>query len=229
MNHTPPALLGLAGLVVGVGVVVVGVVGCADAQLGQAEITAPCAGSDADCDPEDVRAPVAAGARFDVEVAPAVAGALAVPLTLHPVDVDVVTVEDGVLKAVGPGLTAVLLLTDDGSAVDVIHVTVQKPERLTLHRSLNDDVVVDERPLPAAVQVFPGEELTLKLNVWSGAQALAGDADDAWSVDNPAFRLIDQGFGRERRLRAPDEAGSANVVVTVASGLSVAVRLEVVQ
>lgn len=221
-----PAWAG-AGLVV-VAVGVVGVAGCSDGQLGQAQLDTPCAATDADCTGEEARAPIAAGARFDLVVAPRLSGALAVPLHLRPVDGDVVGLDDGVLVAGRPGLTAVLLLTEDEVVVDVVHVAVQKPERLTLHRSLEQGVTVDERPLPSSIEVFPGEELTLRLNVWSGAQALGGDTDDAWTSSNPDFQIIHQGFARERRLRAP-AAGSADVVVALPTGLSTTVHLEVVR
>jgi hypothetical protein len=210
--------------------------GCADAQLGQAQLQTPCAQSDAACDAagdassdvnSDVNAPIAAGARLDLIIRPSLQGALAVPLTLRPVDPEVVVLEEGMLRAVAPGISAVLLLAEDLSVIDVVHVSVQKAERLTLHRSLNNDVVVDERALPAVVQVFPGEEITLKLGVWAGAQQLGGDTGDLWSVTNPDYRLIDQGFARERRLRAPD-AGSSVVAVVLPTGLRTEVTLEVV-
>ncbi len=209
-------------------VVVVASLGCSDGQLGQAQLDTPCASTDADCTGEEARAPIAQGARFDLVVAPKLSGALAVPLHLRPVDPDVVGLDDGVLVAGKPGLTAVLLLTDTDEVVDVMHVTVQKPEQLTLHRSLQQGVVVDDRPLPPSIEVFPNEELTLRLNVWSGAQQLGGDTDDAWTTSNSAFQIIHQGFARERRVRAPAE-GSADVVVTLPTGLSTTVHFEVVQ
>lgn len=208
------------------------VVGCADAQLGQAQLSAPCASTDAACaagTDDGVRAPIAAGARFDISIATRLSGALAVPLHLRPVDADVVGIDDGgTLVAGKPGLTAVLILTENEEVVDLVHVAVQKPARLTLHRSLQEGVVVDERPLPAVVQVFPNEELTLRLEAWSGAQALAGDTDDLWTSSNEDFQIINQGFARERRLRAPAD-GSTDVVVALPTGLSTTVHLEVVQ
>lgn len=222
-----------AGVVVVV--VVVGlssVVGACSEQLGQSQFDTPCAQTDVDCvgvsDDGGARAPVAVGAHFDLVVTPQLAGALSVPLHFRPVDAAVVGLSDGVLVAGKPGLTAVLLLTDSDEVVDVVHVAVQKPERLTLHRSLQDGaVVVDERPLPERIEVFPNEELTLRLNVWSGAQALDGDTDDAWTTSNPEFRIIHQGFARERRLRAP-ATGATDVVVALATGLSTTVRFEVI-
>lgn len=221
-NHLLPALG--AGLVV----VVAHAAACSDGQLGQAQLETPCAATDADCSGEEARAPIASGARFDLVVAPRLSGALAVPLLhLRPVDDDVVGLDDGVLVAGKPGLTAVLLLTDNDEVVDVVHVAVQKAEKLTLHRSLQQGVVVDERPLPSSIEVFPNEELTLRLNVWAGAQQLGGDTDDVWTSSDPAFQIIHQGFARERRLRAP-AAGSTDVVVALPTGLSTTVHLEVI-
>lgn len=232
MNHTRTSLApgGRRGDVVVCALFALSVVGCSDGQLGQAALTTPCAVTDANCDDGGggINAPIAAGARFDVVVKPALAGALSVPLRFRPVDDGVVTLDEGVLTAVAPGISAVLLMAEDNTVVDVVHVSVQKVERLTLHRSLNNDVVVDERPLPASVQVFPGEELTLKLSAWAGAQQLAGDTVDVWTSTNPDFRVIDQGFARERRVRAPDE-GSADLTVALPTGLNTTVHLEVIR
>ncbi len=199
---------------------------CTTGELAQTALSTPCAADDVTCQQRgDVDAPLAAGSVFALEVHPRIAGGTAVPVTLEAVDENVATVDDeGRVHAVAPGITAVLVLADDGSVLDFTHVAVAKADHLTFHRGGGADV--DERALPDAIQVLPGEELTLSLRVWQAGQQLLGEMGDAWSVDDDAFRIVDQGFALERRVRAPDE-GTA-VITVDALGLSRSLTLEVI-
>lgn len=204
--------------------------GCADrGQLAQTTLAAPCAAGDTACtsgEQSGVSSPIAAGAAFALEVKPAIAGGTAVPLTLQTVDQSIATVDGaGILHAVNPGITAVLILTDDGGVVDITHISVAKVERVSFHRGGGAEL--DERQLPARIELFPDEELTLSLRVWQGGQQLIGEMGDAWSVDNEAFRVLDQGFALERRIKAPTE-GSTTLDVDVL-GTRQSLILEVVQ
>jgi len=207
--------------------------GCAEGQLGQTTFSDPCASSDAACSAggsatvDDTRLPLAIGGRRPLVIRPDVLGALSAPLQLRPVAPDIIDVDGDVLIGNGEGIAAVLVVTDSGAVVDVVHVAVQKPQRMSLHRSVDGGAVVDERALPDAVKLFADEEINLRLGVYGGAQELAGDLGEAWAVDNPAFRLADQGFARERRLRAPAE-GSGTLTVTLPTGLTTTIRFEVI-
>jgi hypothetical protein len=223
MKNTPPlpsSLPGLAGLAV-----IVACSACADSgQLGQSSLSAPCAAG-ASCERDGVSSPIAAGATFALEVKPEIVGGTAVPLSLRAVDAAVAVVEpDGKLRATGPGITAVLILTEDGGVVDLTHIAVQKLDRISFHRGGGAEL--DERELPEAIQLFPEEELTLAVRVWHGGQQLIGEMRDAWRVDNPAFRLLDQGFAQERRIKAA-AAGSTTLAVDIFGNIHT-LRLEVV-
>ena len=199
-------------------------IGCADGQLAQSAVDAPCPAGDADCEAASTTAPLAAGARYALEIRPVIVGGTTASASLRSGDEAVLQIEDGGVRAVAPGVAAVLAVTDDGAVVDFTHLTVVKADRLTLHRGGGAER--DERALPDAIEVFPGEELSLALRTWHGAQALAGDLGEAWSVDDPGFLLVNQGFPQERRLRAPP-SGSATLTIS-AVGLEQTLTLQVV-
>lgn len=210
------------------GVVVIITSGCADrGQLAQTTLSAPCASGDSECTQgQGVASPIAAGATFALEVKPDIAGGTAVPLSLRAVDPAVAIVEDdGRIRATGPGITAILILTEDGGLVDMTHVAVAKVDRVSFHRGGGGEL--DERQLPERIELFPEEELTLSLRVWQGGQQLIGEMGDAWSVDDAGFRVLDQGFALERRVKAP-AAGTTTLSVDVL-GVQQTLTLEVVQ
>jgi hypothetical protein len=199
--------------------------GCTESgQLGQSTLTAPCAAGE-DCEDTGASRPVAVGATFALEAKAVLSGAMAVPLSLRTVDDSVAIIDDeGKVRATGPGITAVLIVSDDGSVVDITHISTATVNRLSLHRGGGAEL--DERELPAAIQLFPDETLTLSVRVWHGGQPLTGEVGDVWTVDNPAFRILDQGFALERRIQAP-ASGSTRVVVDIL-GTSHTLDLEVI-
>lgn len=197
------------------GVVVIITSACADrGQLAQTTLAAPCAAGDVECAAgQGVSSPIAAGATFALEVKAAIAGGTAVALSLRAVDPAVAVVEeDGRILATGPGVTAVLVLSEDGGLVDMTHIAVANIDRVSFHRGGGGEL--DERQLPERIQLFPEEELTLALRVWQGGQQLIGEMGDAWTVDDAGFRVLDQGFALERRIKAP-ASGSATLAVDV--------------
>ena len=198
---------------------------CAEGQLAQAELAAPCAPDDAACAAAGPAAPLAVGARQAFAITPTAIGGVSVAAALRSADARIVTVDDGELIAQAPGVVAVLAVADDGSVIDFTHPSVVAADRLTLHRS-HSSGAVDARALPDRIEVFPGEDVTLTLHLWRGAQALAGDARETWSVDDAAFAVVDQGFAQERRIRAP-ASGTATLTVA-ALGLTHPLTLAVV-
>ena len=205
---------------------VAGLQGCSDGQLGQAAIDTQCPAGDVGCDGTNINQPLAQNAVLPLELRPKLAGAFSVPLRLHPVDTDVVTLNgEGALVGVGSGVSAVLLVTEDGSVVDLMHITVAKADRLSLHRG--SGAAVDERSLPERIEVFPGEELNLVFRAFHGPQRLIGDLDETWAVDNADFSLVDRGFAEERTVRAPD-VGETTLVISLGTGIQRVLRLTVV-
>ena len=217
----PPPLL----LVALLGAPLVAPLGCADGQLAQSAVDAPCPAGDVDCEAAPTTAPIAAGATLALEIRPVIIGGVTAAASLRSGDDAVLRIEDGLVRTRAPGVAAVLAVTDDGAVVDFTHLTVVKADRLTLHRGGGAER--DERELPGAIEVFAGEELTLALRSWSGAQALAGDVAETWSVSDPAFLVVNQGFPQERRLRVP-ASGSATLTVT-AVGIDKTLTLQVIQ
>lgn len=217
-SHAPPPLLLSSPLWL-----VALSLGCADGQLAQSAVDAPCPAGDVDCEASPATAPLAAGSRYALEIRPVIAGGITVAASLRSGDESVLQVENGLVRTVEPGVAAVLAVTDDGAVVDFTHLTVVKADRLTLHRGGGAER--DERELLDAIELFPGEELSLSLRTWRGAQALAGDPVEEWTVDNGEFLVVNQGFPQERRLRAP---ASGRTTLTVrALGLDHTLDLQV--
>ncbi|MCC7071385.1 MAG: hypothetical protein IT383_08685 [Deltaproteobacteria bacterium] len=216
--QAPPLLLLIPPFTLGL------LLGCSDGQLAQSAVDAPCPAGDSDCEAAPTTAPIAAGARYALEIRPVIVGGMTVAASLRSGDEAVLQVEDGVVRTVAPGVAAVLAVGDDGAVVDFTHLVVVKADRLSLHRGGGAER--DERPLPEHIQVFPDEELSLSLRTWFGAQELAGNVDEVWSVDDPAFRIVDQGFPQERRVRAP-AAGTTTLTID-AVGVQHTLTLEVI-
>lgn len=218
-SHAPPRLvLPIPLLLVAIAL------GCSDGQLAQSAVDAPCPAGDVDCEGAPTTAPLAAGARYALEIRPVIAGGITVSASLRSGDEAVLQVENGLVRTVAPGVAAILAVTDDGAVVDFTHLTVVKADRLTLHRGGGAER--DERELPDAIEVFPGEELSLALRTWRGAQALAGDPTEEWTLDNAEFLVVNQGFPQERRVRAP-ASGRATLTLR-ALGLDKTLDLQVV-
>jgi len=180
----------------------------------QASLVGQCAGGDAACSRFHPQAPIAIGAHFYPEVATELAGTSTPNLRLESVAPDVVEVADGALVGRGAGTCAVLIASDDGSIVDVVHVWVSPVTKITLARRDGDRVT-------GALALVIGEDVTLVPALWNGAQRLSGDADARWSATlgsdtaEPPVAILRDGSADRRRLRA---RAPGKATVTVALG-----------
>jgi len=186
----------------------------------QATLVGQCAADDAACSRRHPSAPIAVGARFFPDVSADVAGTGTPILRLESADPGVLAVEQGALRAVRPGSSAVLISTDDGSVVDFVQMWVAPATQLTLARR-DGDRITDSLALAV------GEDVTLVPTLWSGSQRLSGDADVSWTASSGApLAILRDGSADRRRLkaRAPGKA-----TLTVALGdVKTTVDVEVV-
>jgi|HubBroStandDraft_2_1064218.scaffolds.fasta_scaffold463072_2 hypothetical protein len=188
--------------------------------LHQATLLGQCAETDAACAKRHPVAPIAIGATFHPEVETDVAGTAMPNLRLESAAPSVIAVENGALVAKGPGASAVMITTDDGSVVDFMHVWAAPVTAISLARR-------DGERVAGKVGLAVGEDLALVPTLWSGTQRLAGDLAATWSIDGDAkLSVLPDGAGDRRRLRA---RAPGTATVTVALGdTKTQLQLEVV-
>jgi hypothetical protein len=229
--------------------------GCADAegQLSGAALERACAPQDPTCAEAGLDGPLAAGARIPIWISPQVSGSTAVALDWEVVNGEIADVEEGRIVGRSPGVTAILARTPgDGVVIDFLHIWVDTPERISLHRVVEN--MTDQRELGDHIQVFPGEDLILRLQIAAGPRRLLGDAQEDWVLlcnedglepitDQPFsaqstqestscdenFFLMDQGNPAERRLLVPEEGPDETTLVVRALGFEKTLRVEVVR
>jgi hypothetical protein len=136
-----------------------------------------------------------------------------------------VSVRDGTLFATAPGLAAVLAKMPDGTVIDFLHVWVEAPTRITLHRFSQD--FTDLGAVTAPVDLVVSESMLLTPRIYAGAQRLAGSAESTWQVEPPLLTVLHDGVPERRRLVARTP-GRAKVTVTMV-GKSTSIDVRVVQ
>lgn len=189
--------------------------------LGQVSLSGQCAESDAACARRHPLAPLAVGATFHPELESSAAGTTTPDLALESAAPDIVAVDaSGALVGKRPGVSAVLISTDDGSVVDVIHVWVAPVTAITLARR-------DGERIAGPIGLAVGEDVALVPALWSGSQRLAGDGDVRWTASSDAsVSILRDGSADRRRLRAR-APGSATITVAL-GGATTSVDVEVV-
>jgi hypothetical protein len=174
----------------------------------QATLMGQCAEGDAACSRRHPLAPLTVGARFHPEVSTAITGSSMPSLRLESAAPEVLALEDGALVAKAPGASAVLIVTDDGSIVDFIHVWVAPVTAITLARR-------DGEHVGGTVGLAVGEDVTLVPTLWNGAQQLSGETAATWTLTGDAgFSVLPDGAADRHRLRARTP-GKATLVVAM--------------
>jgi hypothetical protein len=169
--------------------------------MGQSTTAPDCAPDDTACQNDGLSAPIAEGARLPINVHVTAKGVAAPQLTLESAKTDVVAVENGTLVGKGTGFASVLMIGTDGMVLDFVTMTVQKPERLEIYRLVKDGGL-EPAPLPAKIQIAPGDDFEISVKAFKGATRLLGELDATWTVDNGAVMLLDGGRAGSRRIRA---------------------------
>jgi hypothetical protein len=204
-----------------IGAVLIGVCGCGGrGALAQGRI-ADASGEER----SDLDAPLAAGSTYRPEVKLELRGGGTPALVLESPRSSVVSVRDGMLFAMRPGLAAVLARTPDGTVIDFLHVWVETPTRVTLHRFSRDAIDLGE--VTAPLDLVVSESVLLTPRIYAGAQQLAGSAESTWRVDPPLLAVLRDGVPERRRLVAR-ALGQTKVTVSML-GTSTSVDVKVVQ
>lgn len=172
-----------------------GHLGCAVGALGQASLYAEPSGRGSDAGLDH---PIAVGARWTPTLDVELRGSGAPSVHFEAADSTVLSAEGGALEGRSPGMTAVLVTTDDGTVLDFVHVWVKTPTSVDL--SVRE--AQSSRRVRGRVDLFVDEVLDLEAAVSGEGQPLAGDLPLEWRVDGSAVALLDAGAPSRRRLVA---------------------------
>jgi hypothetical protein len=183
-----------------------GQLGCAVGALGQASLYAE---SDAQGPDRGLDHPIAVGARWVPSLDVQLRGAGAPSVHFEVADLEILSAERGTLEGRKPGLTAVLVTTDDGTVLDFVHVWVKAPTSVDLSAREGQST----RRVRGRVDLFVDEMLDLEAAVSGEGQPLAGDLPLEWRVDGSAVALLDAGAPARRRLVAATP-GTTRLIVS---------------
>jgi hypothetical protein len=149
--------------------------------------------------------PIAVGATLRPELKFSLRGAGAPALHYETTDASVLSAGEGTLQGRSPGMSGVLLVTDDGVVVDFFHVWVKGPTSIALSRASSDG---KSEEVSGHLELMRGEAVVLSSSLRGEGQELAGEAEHVWSVKGGAVRLLEEGRSGRRRLvaTAPGEA-----------------------
>ncbi|MBS2016288.1 MAG: hypothetical protein JST00_25620 [Deltaproteobacteria bacterium] len=181
----------------------------------QTSVKPDCAPNDAACQSDGLDAPLAVGARLPLDVSVTARGVAAPKLVFEPARADVLDVTGAELFARAPGWSSVLVIGDGGLVIDFFTLSVVAPDRLEIYR-LTDDGAPEASPLPARIQVTPGDDIEIAVKAFNGATRLLGDLDATWALDGAVGTLMDQGRRASRRLRVK-AVGNATLEVKTSS------------
>jgi hypothetical protein len=190
--------------------------------LGQVAFSPECALHDLSCLAVGLDAPIAVGGRVALVVDTETAGSGAPTVHMSSVREDVLAVEGRELVARSPGVAAVLVSADE-LVLDFIHVWVEEPTGIAVHRHDGDGLEVGE--ISGLVELLVGDELVVSAQTYADSQRLMGANDPAWSVSSTSVTVLRQGDSARRRLVARSP-GSATVTVDEL-GFSSSVEIEV--
>lgn len=174
--------------------------GCAMGGLGQAVISDPCRAEDSTCKKSGFSAPVAVGATLEPEVRVDLRGSGAPAAHFTAVGDEVLVADRGVLRGRATGVTAVLLRTDSGTVLDFFHVWVKAPTHLKLFQVMPTGT--DPEAVTTPIELLTGESTRMAASLFGDGQALAGQAEQEWTIDKPVVAILSEGREGRRRLVA---------------------------
>jgi hypothetical protein len=183
-----------------------------------------CAPEDTACQEDGLDAPLAMGAKLPLDVHVTARGVSAPKIALEPTRDDILAVEGATLVGKAPGWSSVMFVGTDGLVMDFVTLTVEAPERIDVYR-LTKEGGVEPSPLPAKIQLAPGDDFEIAVKAFSGPVRLLGELDASFAIDAPVATILDSGRPASRRLRVKSP-GTATLTVA-ASGFTRTLSLEV--
>jgi hypothetical protein len=191
--------------------------------LQQTNTSDDCPPGDTHCNMAGLSAPLAVGATTRPSVQTQLRGTGTPSLALWSAAPDILSVRDGDITGHQPGVSALVMSMTDGTAIDFVHVWVEQPERLQLHRLSAEGSDLGE--VRDTIELVAGESIRIAPRPYAAAQRLIGEGPTEWTVAPPLADVLREGAHGRRRLvaRHPGQA-----TITVSSlGLSSTMQIVV--
>jgi hypothetical protein len=182
--------------------------GCAFGAIGQAAVVDD---KGADSVRSTFERPIAVGAAVRPEIRYSLRGAGAPAMHYEVADESVLAADNGTIRGKAPGLTSLLLVTDDGVVLDFFHLWVKEPTSVSLGQVMADDKLVE---VGGRIDLMRGETLRLAATLRGEGQDLGGEAEDRWKMEGKAAQILEEGRSGRRRIVAV-EPGKSSLEVRV--------------
>jgi hypothetical protein len=192
--------------------------------LGQAHLSADCPSEDLSCVAQGLDGPLAVGATARINVVVAFQGAATPPTRLVSSHPEILAVDgDTVRGAAGGNVTLLIMLNDEDTVVDFMHVWVAEADRLALSVFTPDGRELGE--VVADAELLTGEDLVLAASLYGRGQKLLGNTEATFTADSDVVTLLREPTSGRTRVVAR-KPGQATIAVT-ASGLATSLSVEV--
>jgi hypothetical protein len=138
----------------------------------------------------------------------------------------------GALRAVRPGIVAVLALGTDNNVVDYVNLLVLDTDRIAIRAAEQQpscatadcyDVVAEG----GAFILIPGQPVNVQPQPFSHGQLLGGALQYTWESEDPEILEVGDGFDGDATL-IPNEVGDVNLLVT-GGGITQVIALHVTE
>jgi hypothetical protein len=192
--------------------------------LGQAHLSADCPSEDLSCVAQGLDGPLAVGATARINVVLAFQGAATPPTRLVSSHPEILTVDgDNVRGTANGNVTLLMMLNDEDTVIDFMHVWVSDTDRIALSIFTPDGRELGE--VVTGAELLTGEDLVLDATLYARGQKLLGHSEATFEADSDVVTLLREPTSGRTRVVAR-KPGQATVTVT-ASGLATSLSVEV--
>jgi hypothetical protein len=192
--------------------------------LGQAHLSADCPSEDLSCVAQGLDGPLAVGATARINVVLAFQGAATPPTRLVSSHPEILTVDgDNVRGTANGNVTLLMMLNDEDTVIDFMHVWVSDADRIALSIFTPDGRELGE--VVTGAELLTGEDLVLDATLYARGQKLLGHSEATFEADSDVVTLLREPTSGRTRVVAR-KPGQATVTVT-ASGLATSLSVEV--
>ncbi|MEO1270160.1 MAG: hypothetical protein AAFX99_18900 [Myxococcota bacterium] len=150
-------------------------------QLGQVTALPECGALNHACLSSGLDVPLATGSKLGLGVNFNVAGSSGPPAGLESTNTAILTVEDGVLTGMSPGMSGVLVTGPNGEVIDFIHLWVRDAAELRIIRYNETGLALGTVRDEATILV--GDEVLVSIEALTDNQALLGLFKVDWTLE----------------------------------------------
>ena len=150
-------------------------------QLGQVTAQPECGALNQACLSSGLDVPIATGSKLGLGINFNVSGSSGPPAGLESTSPEILTIEDGVLTGIAPGLSGVLVTGPNGEVIDFIHVWVRDAAELRLIR--HNDIGQPLGTVRDEATLLVGDEILISVEALTANQALLGLFKVDWTAE----------------------------------------------